>query len=165
MSADPITRLPRAVGSVFKRIRQRRTWSVGELATASDMSSVEIRYIEAGKYTPNLQEFFHLAVCLGESPVILLTEVIAEWRADPADHGLYRSRPSDLARLYRLGCFHDPGDFREIPRVYDQMDQATGAVRSLNVSRRAKSLPPLDTICIYVRVGSVAFQPDEEGES
>ena len=36
---------------------------------------------------------------------------------------------------------------------------------TLQTTRRAESLSPLDTICIYVRVGSVAFQPDEEGES
>jgi hypothetical protein len=114
---------------------------------------------------PTLEDFFRIAGVLGESPVILLAEVIAAWRAEPADYGLYKSQPSDLTRLYRLGYFHDPGDFRELPRVYGQMDQATGAVRSLNTSRRAKSLPTLNTICIYVRVGSVAFRPDEEGQS
>lgn len=150
MTIDPITRLPSAFETVLVRLcRQRNLAPQAFTITA----------------TRSLQDFFRVADALGESPVTLLTEVITAWRADPIDLGLYKSRPSDLTRLYRLGYFHDPGDFRELPRVYGQMDQATGAVSSLNASRRAKSLAPLNTICIYVRVRSVAFRPDEEGQS
>ena len=165
MSADPFLRLPEVFGDVLARMRRARNWTAEELATACRLSPHEIRNIEAGNYAPYFKDIFRLAVGLGESPVILLAEVINAWRTDPADYGLYKSRPSDLTRLYRLGYFHDPGDFRELPRVYGHMDHATGAVRSLNASRRAKSLPPLNTICIYVRVGSVAFRPDEEERS
>ena len=165
MSTDPIDRLPSAFGSVLERLRRERGWDAEALANAADLSPREIQGIEGGTHIPTLLGFFRLAIALGESPVILLTEVITQWRADPANHGLYRSRPADLTRLYRLGYFHNPGDFRELPRTYELMDQATGAVRSLNASRRAKSLPPLNTICIYVRVGSVAFGPDKGDQS
>ena len=150
MTTDPITRLPSAFETVLVRLCRHRNIAPQALTITK---------------TPSLQDFFRIADALGESPVILLTEVITAWRADPTDLGLYKSRPSDLTRLYRLGYFHDPGDFRELPQVYGQMDQATGAVRSLNASRQAKGLPLLNTICIYVRVGSVAFRPDEEGQS
>lgn len=150
MTTDPITRLPSAFETVLVRLCRQRNLARQALTITR---------------TPSLQDFFRIADALGESPVILLTEVITAWRADPADLGLYKSRPSDLTRLYRLGYFHDPADFRELPRVYGQIDQATDAVGSLNASRQAKSLPPLNTICIYVRVGSVAFRPDEEGQS
>ena len=165
MSTDPIDRLPSAFGSVLERLRHERGWDAEALANAANLSPREIQGIEGGTHIPTLLGFFRLSIALGASPVILLTEVIAEWRADPTDHGLYRSRPSDLARLYRLGYFHNPGDFRELQRAYDLMDQVTGAVRSLNVSRRERSLPPLNTICIYMRVGSIVFRPDEEGQS
>jgi hypothetical protein len=167
MSIDPFVRIPEVFGDVIARKRRERNLTAEELATTSRrISSEEIRNLEAGNWIPTLRDFFYLAVGLQESPVILLSEVVSAWRTtDSTDYGLYKSRPSDLTRLYRLGCFHDPGDFRELPRVYGQMDQATGAARSLNAPRRAKSLPPLNTICIYLRVGSVAFRPDEEGES
>ena len=165
MSADPFLRLPEVFGAVLARMRRARNLSTQDLATACRLSESEIRGLEVGDYAPYFKDIFRLALGLGESPAVLLAEVINAWRADPADYGLYKSRPSDLTRLYRLGYFHDPGDFRELPRVYGQIDQATGAVRSLNASRRAKTLPLLDTICIYVRVGTVAFRPDEEDQS
>lgn len=153
MSTDPIDRLPSAVGSVLERFRRERNWDAATLANASDVSPLEILGVEAGTHIPTLLGFFRLATALGESPVILLTEVIAKWRADSADHGLYRSRPSDLARLYRLGYFHDPGDFRELPGTYTAIDHATTDARKISAARIGKDKPPIDTLTIYVRVG------------
>ena len=167
MSTDPYVRFREVFGDVVARKRRERNWTAEELATACRrLSSDEIRNLEAGNWIPTFRDFFHLAVGLQESPVILFSEIISAWRqTDPCDYGLYKSRPSDLTRLYRLGYFHDPGDFRELPKAYGHMDQTTDAVRSLNASRRAQSLPPLNTVLIYLRVGSVAIRSDVEGES
>ena len=157
-------RLPSAVGSVLERLRRDRNWDAAALANASGVSPREILGMEVGTHIPTLLGFFRLATALGESPVILLTEVIAKWRADPADHGLYRSRPSDLVRLYRLGYFHDPGDFRELPQVYESLDHATADARKLKVLRGNLKVAPPDAVTIYVRVGYVGVDPRPEAE-
>lgn len=95
---------------------------------------------------------------------ILFIDVIAGWRADPTDYRLYKSRVSDFARVYRLGYHDDPGDFRKQPRAYASIDDATGTARRLSVTRHRKKLAPLDTLLIYVRIGSVSFQPDADEE-
>jgi hypothetical protein len=76
----------------------------------------------------------------------------------------YKSRASDFARTYRLGYHHDPGDFREQPQAYASIDDAAGAARRLNVTRHRRKLPPLNTVLIYVRIGSVSFRPDADEE-
>ena len=165
MSAAPLDRLPNAFGNIVGRLRQERKRSVDEIAVASGISPVEIRYIEAGKYAPNLSELFRLAAALGESPIILLVQTINAWRTDPTDYRLYKSRPSDMVRLHRLGYFHDPGDFRELPRAYGTMGEATSAARTLSTARRKRGLIPLDTVLIYSRLNYVIFEPDKGEQS
>jgi hypothetical protein len=139
MSADHLARLPVAFGNVIARLCRERNVAAQEVVTS--------------KVT--LEDFFRIATVLGESPVILLMEVITAWRAEPTDRGLYRSRPSDLARLYRLGYFHDPGDFRELSPAYSSLDHATADARKFNPVRASKGSPPIDTLTIYVRVGHI----------
>ena len=149
MSADPLLRLPSAVGNVLVRIRHVRNWSAEALANASGLSLLEIRSIEAGQQIPTLQGFFRIAAGLGESPLILLTEVISAWRMDPSEYGLYKARPSDFDRLYRLGYFLDLADFRELSRAYDSIDQAVKGARNIQGKQR------VDLITTYIRVGYV----------
>ena len=164
MNADPITRLPMAFGNVLERLRRERGWDAEALANAANLSPREVQGMEGGTHIPTLLGFFRLAIALGESPVILLAEVVSAWRADPSDHGLYKSRPSDLARLYRLGYFHDPGDFRELPQVYESQDHATADARKLKVLRGNLKVAPPDAVTIYVRVGYVGVDPRPEAE-
>jgi len=93
----------------------------------------------------------------GEPPVLLLIDVIDTWRADPAQDALYRSRASDFARLYRLGYYDGPGDFREQQRAYATLDEAAATAATLNAARHSKGLKSLDTVSIYVRMGHVSF--------
>ena len=164
MSTDPITRLPGAFGNVLARLRRGRNWSLEEFANTSGLPPPEIQGMEDGSYVPTLQDFFRIASALGESPVIFLLDVIAAWRADPADYGLYKSRPSELARIYRLGYFHDPGDFRETPRVYESLDHAITDAREKGPARANKGKPPIDTLTIYVRVGYIRVDAGPETE-
>jgi hypothetical protein len=55
-------------------------------------------------------------------------------------------------------------DFRELPRAYGLLDQATGDARMLNATRRSKRLPPIDIVLIYVRLGNVVIRSDAEGQ-
>jgi hypothetical protein len=166
MSTDPFVRFRDVFGDVVARKRRERTWTAEQLATACQrLSSEEIRNLEAGNYIPTLRDFFHHAVGLRESPVILLSEIINAWRTDPADYGLYKSRPSDMARLHRLGYFHDPGDFRELPRAYDSLDHATADARKINITRVSKGDVLVNFLTIYLRVGHIQVDPTPEEES
>ena len=165
MTADRFKLLPEIFGDVLSRLRRERNFSVEALANASGLSARVLRGFEAGSFGPDLTDILHIAVGLETPPVILFAEVISAWRADPADYGLYKSRPSDLARLHRLGYFHDPGDFRELPRIYESLDQATADARKINVVRINKGAVPIDSLTIYVRVGYVRVdvRPEAEG--
>jgi transcriptional regulator with XRE-family HTH domain len=153
-------RLLPSLGFLLIQHRNKLKWSVNALAAATEISVPELKSMERGHYSPTLPEFFRIASALGKEPVMLLIDLIAAWRADPTDYRLYKSRASDLTKLYRLGYHHDPGDFRELPRTYGLLDQATGAASVLNVTRRSKRLPPLDTVLTYARVGYVSFFPE-----
>lgn len=165
MSDDPLLRLLPAFGTLLIQHRVKRNWTVETLAASIQLSDVEVKRMERGEYGPTLPEFFRIARALGEEPVILLIDLITAWRTDPTDYRLYKSRASDLDKLYRLGYYHDPGDFRELPRTYGLLGQATAAAKELNRTRRSKRLPLLDTVLIYVRLANVAGQFDSEGQS
>ena len=111
--------------------------------------------MEAGECLPSLSDFMHLSAGLGEPPAILLAEIITDWRHDPTDIGLYKSRPSDLTRLYRLGYFYDAGDFRELTRTYELLDHATADARRVRVFRANRQESHIDTLTVYVRVGHI----------
>ena len=164
MSADPMERLSVALGKVVERMRRARKRSADELATACGLTPLEIQSIEAGRHVPTFTDFFRVATGVGQSPIILLIEVINEWRTDPTDLGLYKSRPSDLVQLYRLGYYHEPGDFRERSATYSFLDQATAAARTLNSTRHLKGARLVDTVLLYVRFGSIRFNPGGGGE-
>ena len=165
MSADPIARLPTAFGKLLARFRIERKLTEETLARGAGLSDTNrVTEFERGDREPTLTEFFRIASALGDPPAILLIDLLAQCQ-DIGFDPLYKSRPSDFLRLYRLGYFHNPGDFRERPQAYGSMDKATSAARVLNVTRDRKGQPLLDTVLIYVRLGSVAFRPDEEGQS
>jgi len=67
-------------------------------------------------------------------------------------------------RAYRLGYYHDLGDFREQLRAYASIEDAAEAARRLNVTRQRRKLLPLNTVLIYVRFGSVSFRADADEE-
>jgi transcriptional regulator with XRE-family HTH domain len=153
---DPMSRFLPAFGSLLSRLRFERNWTVEQFAASIQLSCAEVKSIECGEYGPTLPEFLRIASVLGEEPIILLTDVIALWRGDSIDP-LYKSRASDFNRLYRLGYYHDPGDFREHTSTYESIDDAAYAGRKLNPVRKTKSLKPFNTVCIYVRIGYVSF--------
>lgn len=159
MSANPLLRLVPAFGDVLVRWRAKRNWTPEAFAGACGLSRTEIRSMEAGDHEPSLLEFFRIADALGEQPVMLLVDVVTAWRADPTDM-LQGARPSDFARLMRLGYHHRPGDFRELPSAYYSVGEATHAAGRLNAQRHTRGAALLDTVCVYVRLDSVSLRPD-----
>jgi transcriptional regulator with XRE-family HTH domain len=149
MSADPLSRLVPAFADMFARHRAKQNWTIDAFATATGLSALEISSLEGGCYGPTLLDFFRIARALGEAPSVLLLGVIEAWRADPADI-LHQSRPSDFARLFRLGYHHKPGDFRELPNAYYSVAESTHAAGKLNAQRHTRGVALLDTVCIYV---------------
>jgi transcriptional regulator with XRE-family HTH domain len=165
MSTDPINRLPGAFGKLLTRLRVEQNLTQEAFSVAAGLTdSAAVTTMERGEREPALTEFFRIASASRSSPAILFIDVIAEWRADPTDYLHYKSRASDFTRAYRLGYHHDPGDFREQPQAYGSIDDAAGAARRLNVTRHRRKLPPLNTVLIYVRIGSVSFRPDADEE-
>jgi hypothetical protein len=164
MNVDPLGRLLPAFGALLIRHRVEREWTVEVLASAIQLSVAEVKSMERGEYGPTLPEFFRIASVLGEQPAILLTDVIAAWRGDDADYWLYKGRPSDFVRLYRLGYRHKAGDFREQPRAYDSEAEATYVAARLNSQRHARGVVALlDTLCTYIRMDY--FRLDWKSES
>ena len=133
------------------------------ISKSSGLTVEEILGIERGERETTLTEFFWLARALREEPAILFTDVIAAWRGDGGDSALYKSRPSEFARLYRLGYYHKAGDFREQDRTYLSAAAAMHVAGQLNVQRQARGVAPFDTITLYIRMGYSHFtwNPDE----
>jgi transcriptional regulator with XRE-family HTH domain len=164
MSNDPMDRIPVAFGDLLIRLRAQRNLSQEAFAISAGLSDVAVvNSMEAGQREPTLTEFFRIANALRSLPEILLVDVVAQWRYDPADIGLYKSRVSDLSKLFRLGYFSHPGNFHELPRTYTHIDEAIAAATTLNATRRSRRLPLLDTVLIYVRLGNASVQSDKEG--
>lgn len=65
-----------------------------------------------------------------------------------------------LARLFRLGYHHKPGDFRELPTAYYSVAESTHAAGKLNAQRHSRGVALLDTVCIYVRLDYVSLRSD-----
>jgi transcriptional regulator with XRE-family HTH domain len=164
MSTDPINRLPAAFGKLLSRwLRDERRVTYQQVAVALDLySQVLVVEMEVGKREPTLTQLFQLADALGEPPAILFVDIVTAWRTDPSDRGVYKSRASDFARLYRLGYHHKPGDFRELDRTYDHLPIATHTAQRLNEQRRSRGVAPLDTVCTYVRLDYSRL--DESGQ-
>ena len=159
MSADPIERLPGAFGDVLVRHRKKRSWSVDDLAMAAGLSAIEVKGLERGEYGPTLNDVFRIATALREEPLMLLIDVVSAWRADSMDN-LQKSRASDFARLFRLGCHQKPGSFRELSSVYYSVGESTHAAAKLNAQRHTRGAALLDTVCIYVRLSFVSLRVD-----
>ena len=157
MSDDPIMRIPTALGRVIKRLRVGGGRSVETISKSSGLTVKEIDGIERGEREATFTEFFWLARALREEPAILFTDVIAAWRGDGGDSALYKSRPSEFARLYRLGYYHKAGDFREQDRTYPSEAAALHVAGQLNVQRQARGVAPLDTMTLYIRMGYSHF--------
>ena len=161
MSADPITRLPAAFGDVLYRRRNEGKRTVEAFAAATGLSATEITSMECGDYAPTLTEFFRLARALSEDPAILFVDVVAAWRSDSNDP-FNKSRASDFTRLYRLGCYLKPGDFREQPRTYDSVSEAINVAVRLNEQRRTRRVGLLDYVCTYIRMDYLSFDSKPE---
>ena len=162
MNADPVERVRSAFSKVLRRHRQERNLTIEMLAHTSGFFETQLQDWENTTCEPDLTDLFRLAWALGEEPVLLFIDLVAAWRADPSDLGLYKSRASDFAKLYRLGYAVDPGDFRELPRTYSLINEAVRSARMLNATRNSKRQPLLDTVLTYVRLGSVLLRADEE---
>jgi hypothetical protein len=67
-----------------------------------------------------------------------------------------------ISRLYRLGYYEGPGDFREQQRAFSMLDEATAAAATLNAVRHSKGVKILDTVSLYVRMGHVRFAWETE---
>jgi transcriptional regulator with XRE-family HTH domain len=157
MSGDPIMRIPTALGRVIKRLRIAGELSVETISRSSGMTVEEINGMERGDLEATVTEFFWLARALREEPAILFTYVIAAWRGDGGDSALYKSRPSEFARLYRLGYYHKAGDFREQDRAYLSEAAAMHVAGRLNEQRHARGVAKFDTITLYIRMGYSHF--------
>jgi transcriptional regulator with XRE-family HTH domain len=160
MITDPLLKLVPAFGEVLVRHRNERHLTVDALATAAGLYAVEVKGLERGDYGPKLKDVFRLARALGEEPLTFLVDVVAACRADPTDT-LQQSRPSDFARVFRLGYHHKPGDFRELPTAYCSVAESTHAAAKLNAQRLARGVALLDTVTVYVRLDYVSLRPDE----
>ena len=168
MSADvdhALYRMLVAFGHLISRRRRERNWTVEQLAAASEFDVIQIEDMENRTQVSDLSDFFRLAWALGEDPAVLFIDLVQEWRKNPTDLGLYKSRASDFVKLYRLGYHPDPGEFRELPRVYSHIDEAMAIAKTLNATRRLRRLLPLDTVTTYVRLGNAAVQSDKEQQS
>jgi transcriptional regulator with XRE-family HTH domain len=154
MSGGSFNRIPVAFGEVLLRHRQNRKLSAQAVADASGLSidSDVIIGLERGDFGPTLTDFFRLARALHIDPILLFVDLVTAWRTDPSDHGLVKSRPSDLMRLYRLGYSIDAGDFRELPTVYGTEELALHAATKLNVARVGRGHPRVDALLTYVRL-------------
>ena len=159
MSDDPIMRVPDAFGKAFRRLEIERQASIEAIAKSSGLPQELLRELELGKVDCSLMEFFWIARAFRTEPVYLFLELISAWRGDNLDP-LYQTRPSDFARLYRLGYYHKVGDFREQDRVYGSEAEALHAAQKLNEQRRQRHVRLLDTLTTYVRLGSLRFQAD-----
>lgn len=166
MSNDPIDRVRIAFSKALAYHRQKKNLTTEMVADVGEFSEGQILDWENTTSEPDVTDFFRLAWALGIDPTILFIDVVTQWRRDPADLGLYKSRVSDLNKLYRLGYYNDPGDFRELPRTYGLLDYATNAAAVLNEQRHKKRKPLLDTVCIYVRLGHIWLdrQPGERSK-
>jgi transcriptional regulator with XRE-family HTH domain len=152
MNADPLDRLLAAFGEMIIRRRHEQKMAVEELAVATGLSKDEIENIERGWGATTIVDFFRIASALGEDPILLFVDLVAARRVNPTDLGLYKSRASDFARLYRLGYHHDVGDFRELPAIYGTESLAVTAAAGLNVRRKAKGQPRVDALLTYARL-------------
>jgi transcriptional regulator with XRE-family HTH domain len=151
-------RLSVAFGRVLARFRAQRKLTSETLALAGGFSGRdEVESMEHGHREPALSELFRIAKALGEPPGLLFIDVVDAWRADPTHDAFYKTRASDFARLYRLGYYEAPRDFREQQRTYTTLDEATATAGKLNCARHSRRLKLLDTVCIYIRTGHVSF--------
>jgi transcriptional regulator with XRE-family HTH domain len=160
--SDHIQRLLSAFGKLLARLRTEQKLTQETFATVARLSVVDVSRMELGEREPTLRELFQIAEAVSTPPAILLMKIVAEWRTDPRDHGLYKSRASDIEWLYRLGFHRDPGDFRELARTYGSLDEATGAARLLNTTRKVRGQPLIRTVLVYVRLTSIGFRPDSD---
>jgi transcriptional regulator with XRE-family HTH domain len=151
MSDDPIMRVPTAFGRTISRLRDRGSLSNSGICKSSGIPVESLEKILRGESEPSLTEFFWIARALREEPAMLFIELISVWRGDGTD-SLYKSRPSDFVRLYRLGYYHKAGDFREQERTYHSAVEATNFADRLNEQRAARGVALLGTLCIYVRM-------------
>jgi transcriptional regulator with XRE-family HTH domain len=168
MSIDPIKRLPVAFGNLLKRLRVKLNLSQEGLAVAAGFPDTNaVVDIECGEREPTLTELFRIANALRMPQAILFVDVVAEWRNDPTDYGIYKTRASDFTRLYRLGYQHKPADFREQDRTYGSVAEAINFADRLNKQRHDRKVALLDTVCIYIRMGYTSFRwmPDSDKDT
>jgi hypothetical protein len=163
MSTEPIQRIPIAFGRLLQQRRVEQGYEPARFALSAGLVGEDaLQRLETGEDEPTLTEFFRIASVLGEAPAILFIDLIAGWRDGPVRDPLYRSRPSDFARLYRLGRYSNAVEFGELPHAYNFMNDATHAARVLNSKRRSQREGLLDHVSIFVRLGYIRFDPDDD---
>ena len=161
MSTDPIARIPPIFGKLLSKLRTARNIDAAEFTTAARLTSTEkLASLETGEAEPTLTEFFRIAGVLNESPAILLVDLITNWRDQPDFGFLYRPRPGDFTRLFRLGRYELSADFHELVKPYSAISEAMDASKALNTVRARRRQPLLDHFTIYVRMGYVRFKPE-----
>jgi transcriptional regulator with XRE-family HTH domain len=159
MNTDPMQQLVKVFGELVQRSRLQRNWTEERLANAAGLPNAEaVAQMERGDREPRLTELFMIAEAFGDPPGITFMNLVAAWAADPVSDLAYGARRTDFARLFRLGYSGPDGEFREQHRVYGAIDDATAMARHLNMERRKRSLKPLDTITIYIRMGFALFR-------
>lgn len=166
MNTDPMQQLVRIFGELVQRSRLQRNWTEEGLANAAGLPSAEaVAQMERGEREPRLTEFFMIADAFGDPPGIMFMNLVAAWVADPVNDLIYGARRTDFVRLFRLGYSEATGEFREQYRTYGTIDDAAAMAGRLNMERRKRSLRPLDTITIYIRMGFALFHSSKTDSS
>jgi transcriptional regulator with XRE-family HTH domain len=84
----------RGFSKVLAYHRLEKNLTIEMVADASELSASQLADWENTITEPDVTDFFHLASALGIDPTILFIDVVTEWRRDPTDIGLYKSRVS-----------------------------------------------------------------------
>lgn len=166
---NPIDRVPSVFGQLVSKLRTQQGLEPSTFASAASLTGTEeLLAMERGSVEPTLSGFFRIADALSQPAPILFIDLMTAWREEPIPELPDRSGPSNFSRLYRVAYFASPNDFRELPRAYESIDEATGTARVLNVlGATRREQPLLDHITIYVRLGCVGIQlnNDESGNA
>jgi transcriptional regulator with XRE-family HTH domain len=163
MSTDAIQRIPLVFGRLLQQRRVERGYEPAGFVAAVGLDGEDaLRRLETGEDEPTLTQLFRIASVLGEAPAFLFIDLIAAWRDGPVRDLLYQSRPSDFARLYRLGRYSNAVEYRELPHAYDFLNDATHAASILNAKRRSRRDGLVDHVSIFVRLGYIRLDPNED---
>lgn len=124
-------RTPWKPGWFAIRCKVRATSPYGRRASSSASSAYS--WVISGDVRRHVQR--RIAGVLNEPHAILLVDLITNWREEPEFGHLYRPRPGDFARLFRLGCYELSAEFHELVKPYGSINDAMAVSRALNSTR------------------------------